>query len=605
MQRPRRSLILFGGVCLGVLLVLAVGCRPAAQPTPTPTPAPAPTPVVRATPTPTPIPPTPTPPPVITPTGTLTVAVATVNVPSGTPRFCTAGCAENVYQVSAFETLFRPASGDFAGEKPEVPILAESWTMDTSMPPKWLDFKLRQGIPFHKGYGEMTAEDVAFSFNDANSRTTPESIHGQAGDFYPLIKKMEPLDKYTVRLWYETFDSRGLRHRFSLFWQTAGVTSKKVFDELGPEKMRTVFIGTGPFMITEYTQNKGIFLEAVDKHWRQTARFKTVRILEVPEAATRRAMALTGEADIVEPALKDVPDLLKAGLKGVDTGNYQQEIIFFTGNYWEKKHVITGQPLERKLDLTKPWVSPNPDDDPARAERARKVRWALALDIDREGLNKAILQGLGRPTHIGYVSIAHKEFQEKWKVPYDPARAKQLLQEAGGWPAGVNMEMHCWTPAVWGELCEAIASVWLTDLGIKTDIEKVAYTVYRPGLVQRTTSKPIIFPGDDGKSGFPYRWAKGFTNCSISAGGFGVGMEIPKMCELYLKTAAEIDPIKQKQYVDEFHDYSYHWMLMPGTIEYPQIMIYNPKRIASWDLLPNTNANLGGLSNLESVVPVR
>ncbi|MFN3975373.1 MAG: hypothetical protein ACK4K2_08925, partial [Dehalococcoidia bacterium] len=95
------------------------------------------------------------------------------------------------------------------------------------------------------------------------------------------------------------------------------------------------------------------------------------------------------------------------------------------------------------------------------------------------------------------------------------------------------------------------------------------------------------------------------TNSSISSGGFGVGMEIPKMSELYLKTAAETDPVKQKQYVDEFHDYSYHWMLMPGSIEYPQIMVYNPKRIASWDLLPNTNGNLGGLNNLESVVPAR
>jgi len=601
MGRKRAVFVILGAVIAATVVVL--GCRPAAPPTPTPAPAPPPLAVV-ATPTPTPAP-APTPPPVTVPTGVLTVAVPTVNVPAGTPRFCSAGCAENVYMVSAFETLFRPASGDILGEKPEVPLLAESWALDSAYPPRWLDFRLRRGIPFHRGYGEMTAEDVAFSFNDANSRTTPESIHGQAGDFYPLIEKVEALDKYTARLWYVQYDSRGLRHRFSLFWQTAGITSKKVFDELGPERMRTVFIGTGPFMITEYTQNKGIFLEAVDNHWRKTPAFRTVRILEVPEAATRRAMALTGEADIVVPALKDVPDLVRAGLKSVETGNYAQMIIFFTGNYWEKKHVLTGEPLDRKLDLTKPWVSPNPEDDPERAERARKIRWALALAIDREGLNKAILQGLGRPTYIGYVSIAHKEFQERWKVPFDPARARQMLREAGGWPAGVNMEMHCWTPAVWSELCEAIANVWLTELGVKTDIEKVAYTVYRPGLVRRTTSKPIIFPGDDGHSGFPYRWAKGFTNSSISSGGFGVGMEIPKMSELYLKTAVELDPVKQKQYVDEFHDYSHYWMLQPGTVEFPYILVYNPRRIASWDLLPTTNSNLGGLNNLESIVPVR
>ena len=52
----------------------------------------------------------------------------------------------------------------------------------------------RSNVEFHHGWGPMTAADVAFSYNDANSVTNPESIHGQAGDFAPLIQSMEAID---------------------------------------------------------------------------------------------------------------------------------------------------------------------------------------------------------------------------------------------------------------------------------------------------------------------------------------------------------------------------------------------------------------------------
>ena len=51
----------------------------------------------------------------------------------------------------------------------------------------------------------MTAEDVAFSYSDANAFTTPESIHGQAGNFAPLIANMEALDPYNVLFHFTLF----------------------------------------------------------------------------------------------------------------------------------------------------------------------------------------------------------------------------------------------------------------------------------------------------------------------------------------------------------------------------------------------------------------
>ena len=147
------------------------------------------------------------------------IAVSRLHPGIGTPQFCTAGCAENLYLASVQETLFRPEYGDNMGMKPEAPVLATSWTLADDL--SYLEFELKEGVMFHGDWGEMTADDVVFSFNNANSATNPESVHGQAGDFAPLIKNLEAIDKYTVRMNYANYDSRGIRHRFSTFWQTA------------------------------------------------------------------------------------------------------------------------------------------------------------------------------------------------------------------------------------------------------------------------------------------------------------------------------------------------------------------------------------------------
>ena len=139
------------------------------------------------------------------PKGALTIAVGSVDSPNGLPRFCTAGCAETIYISGIAEVLFNSiATPD--GQATTEPLLALDFTLDPSL--EFGDFSLREGVQFHGDWGEMTAADVAFSFNDANSVTNPESIHGQAGDFAPLIQSMEDVDKYTIRLNYRNYDSR-------------------------------------------------------------------------------------------------------------------------------------------------------------------------------------------------------------------------------------------------------------------------------------------------------------------------------------------------------------------------------------------------------------
>lgn len=205
-----------------------------------PIPAPAPTPVPVAT----PAPPAPAIPAILA--GTVNIAVLNIDSFNGLPRFCTAGCSETIYMSGLTETLFGSRQLP-DGTATTEPMLALDFTLDPNF--EFGDFNLRQGVQFHEGYGEMTSEDVAFSYNDANSGTNPASIHGQAGDFAPLIQSMEPVDDYTLRLNYRNYDSRGMLHRFSSFWQTAGIVSKAVYNEQGVEGMQGALVGVGPYVI--------------------------------------------------------------------------------------------------------------------------------------------------------------------------------------------------------------------------------------------------------------------------------------------------------------------------------------------------------------------
>ena len=78
-----------------------------------------------------------------------------------------------------------------------------------------------------------------------------------------------------------------------------------------------------------------------------------------------------------------------------------------------------------------PWVGDC--DNETEQENARKVRWAMSMSIDRQGIVNNILGGLGRPAGPAEMSgvTFEKYFQDKWSVPYDPEMSRQYLSEAG------------------------------------------------------------------------------------------------------------------------------------------------------------------------------
>ena len=535
----------------------------------------------------------------IKPSGTLTVATRALRSGAGIPKFCSAGCAETLYLGGILETLTGVEAGPGGPIDPQnTPNLAESWTVADDL--TYMDFKLRNDVKFHDG-SDLTAEDVAFSYNNANAAVNVDSIHGQAGDFAPFIAEVEALDPLTVRMNFKLMYSAMPLRYISPFYQSAGIVSKKVFDKLGEEGMRTVYIGTGPFIMDGYKKNESVIAHAVDEHWRQVPHVKDLRLLDIPETSARVAMLETGEAQIAgELAYKDVVRLQKDGFTLNRDNGYAQELTFFiAGNYWATEHPQKGTKLERpSFDL--PWVGNY--SDPDSMERARKVRHALSMAIDRETINEQIVAGLGEVCYHNQISINQDGWMEKWATPFDPEGARTLLKEAGYEGGGFDVDVFIGPGGLRVEVGEAMAGMWLKELGINTNLDRITYTKYRPGLVQRTTSTFFMSAGDEGKNGFPVHWPKGMQGSAITDGGWGPGFEDPFYSQHFFKMNAEPDATKRMAMTEEYFDHVNEMGLQPCIVEAPYHPMFNPKLISAWNMHPSMNGNLSGANSFETVV---
>jgi len=515
-----------------------------------------------------------------TPTGTLITASPNVYYMQAEPMYCPACCLTgNVgYQDDLFGAVRLPDGS--LGMEPE---LALKWELSSDL--TYIDIELRKGVEFHPwksewGDPEMTAEDVAWTWNMSNVNTNPETIHDTAGDIAGFLEKVTVEGPYKVRFHLHSYNASVPLHYLTGYHEGIPTFSKKVFDAIGEDEMRNTPVGTGPFIVQEWTLQKQIHTVAVTEHYRKVPYVAEVYQLEIPENATRVAMLRTGEAHLAAISMSDWPELLDEGFKLTPEGYWGGGVMSMSGNYWEKTHARTGEPLERTLNPDHPWVG-NPDD-PESMEKAKKVRWAIALDIDRETQNEVFYMGLGKVAYAADMNNDDPLYQSRWDLRYDPEEAKKLMKEAG-YPDGFEVTFYVGPTTEAVERGESLGAVWLEHLNINTTFDRQNYNTFRPSLVERTFSG-FFWSGDPL---YPATWPKGLLESSLTfPGGYCRAIEIPKFGELYLKWNAEADPDKVVEYLNEYQDYNHEWMLRVPVVNGPTYGIYNPNKIISWEMQP-------------------
>ncbi len=540
--------------------------------------------------------------------GTITFAMLDVGKGTGINSAQSAN-----YRWGITETPFMT---NFPGDV--VGMLVSDWSR--SADGEKLLLTVKEGVEFHDGWGPFTAQDLAWNLDDTNSKTNPESISWNAGDYGALFTDHTAIDDKTVEITINGWDVRWAANQLNNQGQTMEIFSKKAFDERGRSWMLENIIGTGPFQAIEYRDEERIIAEKVENHHRLTPMIDQIIYIEVPEAATRKAMMLTGEVDGAELILPDRQDLGERGFMWVPANSGKEQVVIFGGNYWETERADTGEQLEPwnlagyATDL--PWVGcPWEDRCPYQdtnnppgmtdMEQARLVRWAMAMAYDRDLINETIFAGQAIPDHISMFIPTLPEFKDEWKIPYDPAKAAEYLDMAG-YPAGSNgvrFEHRFVTfPGFGEEILQAIGGYW-ENIGIKTEAQIVDYSgIFRPTVVDRSNSL-VYIQGCRHHNGLPFDWPRGPQNTALTRGGFGCGVEIPWIAQGFIKANTFDDPAERVKVNTEVAQQMYDWMPQSGIAVVPNGMMVNPKSIQSWQMRDGFESP--SIQGPELIVPVQ
>ena len=532
------------------------------------------------------------------------------------------------------ETLFRRGPADET-----LPWVATDWTISPDLTTG--SVTIQDGITFRtkdKDYGPLTAEDVAWSMNDANNAVNTTSIHGQAGDFAGLWGEWRVVDENTVEWNFVSYDGTWKDDYVNQSGQAFPVLSKNAFDTEGEDFVRDTVVASGPYLIDTWISDDRIVLAADDDHWKFSPKTSTIILVQAGDPTNRATLLRTGQIDTAQLEPKDAANLIvdssNWGQSG--TGGATQLGVFFSGNLWETHHAVTGEPLPDPgkggpFQHDHAWIgSPgrHGDDD---MEQARQVRQALAIAIDRDAVNDSLLAGLGTVVDVEYFASSHPNFdgvqctQEPGGVytdeaptgtgpctyEYDPVKAVQLIKSQDPDWRKTNvvsdiLDEHRFEVSVYagpelgggasvtGEVTDAVAGYW-ADIGLSTFSLKFTYVTFRPTVVGRSNVHPFVTSCDKGRESNPWHFPKGLVQTSLTRGGFSCAFESPKILELYQGMAQAKDTAEATDYANRYLQYVYYWNLQPGIVAVPNDWFWNRNKIAAW---PQDRAAASGINNL-------
>ena len=573
-------------ILLASLLALGVSCGAADTPVPEqPTTAPAPTaapaattapaPAATAAPQPTTPPqpgatPTPPPPPPATPTPLPEPTPTDVAVASAKPTGTLVAALTEVYPFQSAPSRVQGGLGLFIGVTVSEPLvgmntnnefrpkLIERW----SVSPDGLvwTFDIAQGVQFHKGYGEMTAEDVLWSIQGLGSDESTNAfrshvrrlwLNEEKGGSATIINDHQ-IEVHTGTLQY---DMLNVLSRPSIV-----VMSKKQVDELGIDAASPDGAGPGPWEIVEHGIGEWR-MRAVEGHYRKTPFFEEMIWREIPEESTRVANFQTGKVDTFNmaldslPAIRQVPDVKFMRIPGGGTIH-----LGYYGN-WYVGHGTPEHAEKRPgYDGSLPWVSSDPNPESEAWKTAAKVRRALSIAIDRQTIVDTLLHGEGEPLVLwAWDSQYHRLPEDIQEWEYDVDKARQLLAEAG-YPDGFEVTL---TPDIRGvpaevEATAAIGTMW-EEIGVRAKLNNVPYATIRPSLASRTYNQ-INTHGTAGRSDPLDLVATVFH----STGGWTAGMDHPYVDEAINKALAIVNEEDRYEVMIDLARFTYEHTLEAG-----------------------------------------
>ena len=430
------------------------------------------------------------------------------------------------------DALVKPMPGNLA-----TPSLAESWTL--SPDGRSYEFKLRENLKFHNG-DPFTADDVKFSF----ARAKGKLLHDK-------VKEITVVSPTRVRFTLHEPWPDFMSYYGGLVSGAGWIVPKKYFEQVGPDGFKKAPVGLGPYRFVSHTPGVELVMEAFEGYWRKMPSVKRVVFKMVPESTTRAAMLKRGEVDIAylleapqAIELKRDPNLRLAFSGGI--------AVFF-------------------LDFLDMW-------DPKSPWADQRVRLAASLALDRRSLSEAETLGASKPAG-NFVPRTFEFALPLDPQPYDPARAKKLLAEAG-YPNGFDAGEFHQLPPYFG-LGEAIVG-YLGAVGIRTTMRPMERAAYLSALQAKKLKGLCVC-----SSALYGNAASRMSEVIPSEGSFAYG-GWPDVDALYKQQARETDRRKREALLHQIQQivydrvriapiFQYIWPSGIGPrVEEPALMLIDP-----------------------------
>ena len=431
------------------------------------------------------------------------------------------------------DALVKPMPGNLMA-----PSLAESWTVSTDQ--RTYEFKLREGVKFHNG-DPFTADDVKFSFlRNKGAKLLREKVRD-------VVVVSPARVRFVLQEPWPDF----LTFYGTLATSAAWIAPKKYIERVGDDGFKKHPIGLGPYKFVSSTPGVDIVMEAYEGYWRKMPSVKRLVYRSVPESTTRLAMLKRGEVDMAylldatqAEELRRDPSLKLAFSGGIGT--------FFLDFF-------------DQFDPKSPWHD-------------RRVRQAASYAIDRRAISEAETLGASKPA--GNIVPRTFEFALPLEAdPYDPAKAKQLLADAG-YPNGFDAgDLYAYPP--YNSTTEAVGN-YLGAVGIRTRIrtmERAAFFSAWSTKKLRGLCMCVVALYGNAASRIA-EWIP--TTGTYAYGGY------PDIDALYKQQASETDRKKREALLHQIqhlvHDrvrvapiWDYTWISGVGPrVAEPALMLINP-----------------------------
>jgi peptide/nickel transport system substrate-binding protein len=303
------------------------------------------------------------------------------------------------------------------------------------------EFKLREGVTFHNGQ-EMTAEDVAYSFNWVLNPDNPSPNRAALS----FIDSVEATGDYTARF--------NLKYPFALFNLTlagmnAPVVPKGAAEEMGHEEFGNNPIGTGPFSFVEHQSASHIMLERNPDYFLKQPNVEKFRMRIIPKPQVQFVELATGGVhEATVPKNLTAKAKQEENIKTTLTSHLDYNGLIFNG-------------------MREPFDN-------------RKVRKAMQYLVDYDEMLRVTKGDLGNRAY-GFMpksvneawGFPWQEWKEKFYPGKDHEEAKRLLEEAGyGDGFGKKLHMSSLASSKFKNMATVLQSE-LKKIGIESEVQEV------------------------------------------------------------------------------------------------------------------------------------